>query len=137
MGEELGVDLKLRETDLGADLEVTPEGDLELVSGERNLGQAIINRLRTRLGELTDLGHSRYGSSLYEMIGEPNNERTRAIVRLMVRDAIKMDRRVKEIISIRVTTSKLNPNRLDIQVIVKPVSGEAVTIIFPFYLEVE
>ena len=85
MGEELGVDLKLRETDLGADLEVTPEGDLELVSGERNLGQAIINRLRTRLGELTDLGHSRYGSSLYEMIGEPNNERTRAIVRLMVR----------------------------------------------------
>jgi len=137
MSMDLGRDLKLRETELGADLTISPEGDLMLIEGEENLGQAIINRLRTRVGELRDLGHPRYGSTLYEMIGQPNNDRTRSLVRMIVRETIMRDRRVKEIISLTITTSKRDLNRLNIRVVIKPIVGEGViTIVFPFYLEV-
>ncbi|RLE69052.1 MAG: hypothetical protein DRJ34_01690, partial [Thermoprotei archaeon] len=114
MSMDLGRDLKLRETELGADLTISSEGDLMLIEGEENLGQAIINRLRTRVGELRDLGHPRYGSTLYEMIGQPNNDRTRSLVRMIVRETIMRDRRVKEIISLTITTSKRDLNRLNI-----------------------
>jgi len=137
MSMDLGRDLKLRETELGADLTISPEGDLMLIEGEENLGQAIINRLRTRVGELRDLGHPRYGSTLYEMIGQPNNDRTRSLVRMIVRETIMRDRRVKEIVSLTITTSKRDLNRLNIRVVIKPIVGEGViTIVFPFYLEV-
>ena len=134
----LGLDLKLIDEELGSDLGIGFSGDLATVSEEYNLGQAIVNRLRTRLGELAELGHSQYGSRLYELIGEPNNERTRGLIRLYTQECIAQDPRVEEIVSVSLEVPKENPNRVNINMSVLP-RGSATTlnIVFPFYLEVE
>lgn len=72
-------------------------GDLRLVSGRANLSQAILNRLFTRQGELADLGHPDYGSRLYQLIGEPNSLRTRAVAELYIREALAAEARIAEI----------------------------------------
>jgi len=133
----LGTDLKIQDEELGSDLAISPSGDLDLVSDEYNLGQAIINRLKTRRGELADLGHPNYGSLLYELVGEPNNERTRGRVRAYTAECVGQDPRVKEVLSIIVKVSKDDPHRIDIDITVLPIGrSTALNIVFPFYLEV-
>ena len=80
----------------GVDLQ--PErGDLALVAGRANLAQALLNRLFTRVGELSDLGHPDYGSRLYQLVGEINNARTRALAELYIRESLAYEERVKEV----------------------------------------
>ena len=135
--EQLGKDLKLVEKEDGIDIAVTPTGDLDIVAGDFNLGQSLINKLRTSKGELGDLGHRIYGSRLYELIGEPNNERTRELIRAYVREALLQDARVKEITYLSLETFKDNPNRIDIRATITPITGTSLlNIVFPFYLEV-
>ena len=134
---QLGRDLRLIDKDLGSDLSTTISGDLDLVDEEYNLGQAIINRLRTREGELADLGHASYGSRLYELIGEPNNEKTREQVRTAARECISQEPRVSEVIAINVAASRDNLNQIDVSISVMPIGRSTVlNIVYPFYLEV-
>src|SRR5881394_1026881 len=44
--------------------------DLAMARGVENLQQALILRLLTPLGSLSDLGHAGYGSRLHELIGQ-------------------------------------------------------------------
>lgn len=133
----LGRDLKLADEELGSDLALGPTGDLEMIGDEYNLSQAIINSLRTRRGELSDLGHPNYGSRLYELIGEPNNERTRNLARMYASECIVREPRVQEIVDITVNTPKDDPYRIDLDIAVLPIgSSTPLNIVFPFYLEV-
>lgn len=139
--ELLGTDLRLRmETrpdfvGIGMDLQVTRSGDIMTLAGRHNLVQAIFHRLLTRKGELAELGHPDYGSRLHELVGEPNNERTRELVRLYAKECISQEQRIREIVKIRVTASTAETVWLDITVI--PVrSTDAMNFTFPFSLEV-
>ncbi|NIN52762.1 MAG: hypothetical protein GTO23_06320 [Nitrososphaeria archaeon] len=135
--ERLGRDLKIVERDPGYDLNLGPTGDLETIGEEYNLAQAIIMRLNTMQGELTDLGHSSYGSRLYELIGEPNNERTRELVRIYALECVTRDPRVEEVVGISVEKVKDDPNRVDINISVRATGLTSIlNIVFPFYLEV-
>lgn len=100
--------MELAETYMGSDLSNSALGDLKEISGEMNLAQAILHRLRTIRGELSDIGHADYGSNLYDLIGEPNNQTTRDRVKAMVRANIREEPRIKEIVKIEVKS------RLDI-----------------------
>jgi len=136
-GEVLGRDLRLRFDELGADLAASPEGDLEIVSGELNLAQAIIARLMTEEGELYDIGHADYGSRLHELVGEPNNERTRERVRTVVLDCLAQEPRITDVVGVSVKTNALEPHRLDVEITVLPIeSSTFLSIVYPFYLEV-
>ncbi len=137
----LGRDLKLLDdlldSEVSSDLAVNASGDLATVSEAFNLGQALVNRIRTTQGELRDLGHALYGSRLYELVGEPNNARTRELARLYTRESVARDPRVREIVSVTVTAPKDDPHRLDIAISVLPISMTTpLNIVFPFYLEV-
>lgn len=133
----LGRDLKIKDEEMGVDLCLTPSGDLATVAHEYNVGQAAIARIRTRRGELQDLGHSRYGSRLYEMIGEPNNERTREMIRNITRETLMQDPRVKEIKRIDVRQSRFDPARVDVEITILAIESETpINIVYPFYLEV-
>lgn len=135
--ERLGRDLKIVEKDPGYDLNLGPTGDLETIGEEYNLAQAIIMRLNTMQGELTDLGHSSYGSRLYELIGEPNNERTRELVRIYALECVTRDPRVEEVVGISVEKVKDDLNRVDINISVRATGLTSIlNIVFPFYLEV-
>lgn len=98
----LGTDLSLADYYLGADLYIGKDGDLEITSDEMNIAQAILHRLRTIKGELADLGHPDYGSTILDFIGQPNNSVTRGRLRLAIRDAIRQEHRIRELISIDV-----------------------------------
>lgn len=133
----LGSDLRLVDSETGADLRLSPGGDLDLVDGELNLGQAIVHRIRTRRGELSDVGHGRYGSRLYDLIGEPNNETTRERVRVIVREALAHEPRIKETLRLSVTPSSERADAVEIEISVLSIESEApLNIVIPFYLEV-
>jgi len=141
--ELLGTDLKLRiETrpdfmGIGMDLQVRRSGDLMMSHGRQNLGQAILHRLLTRKGELADTGHPDYGSRLHELIGEPNNSRTRDLVRLYAKECISQDPRVREIAKVMAATAPDNPHVVLLDITVLPIkSSVPMNITFPFYLEV-
>jgi len=135
--EQLGRDLKIVEKDPGYDLNISPSGDLETIGEEYNLAQAIIMRLNTMQGELTDIGHSSYGSRLHELIGEPNNERTRELVRIYALESVNRDPRVEEVVNISVEQIEGDLNRIDISISVRATGLTSIlNIVFPFYLEV-
>lgn len=102
---------------LGADLLTSKGRDVRTVSGTSNLEQAILHRLRTRKGELKDLGHPNYGCEMYTLIGEPNNEMTRGLLRLMVMDALRQEPRIKEIVNVEVRPRRLRKasDKLDVE----------------------
>ncbi|PKP60321.1 MAG: hypothetical protein CVT89_00020 [Candidatus Altiarchaeales archaeon HGW-Altiarchaeales-2] len=121
--------------DVGRDIIINNTGDLETVSGAFNLGQAITNRLMTRKGELSELGHANYGSRMYELIGEPNNERTRELAKIYVKECLSQEPRIKEIV--KVVVSPVGNDRIDISISAIPIESEVVlNIVFPFYLEI-
>jgi phage baseplate assembly protein W len=133
----LGVDLKLKDEEMGVDLAISPTGDLQTVSEEMNVGQAVISRIRTRKGELLDLGHRQFGSRLYELVGEPNNEATRELVRNIAKETLSADPRIREIRRIDVKPSRFDPHRVDLEITVLAIRSETpINIVYPFYLEV-
>ena len=123
-----GIEVSDREA---VDLRTSTGGDLVKITGRANLAQSIINRLLTRKGELSQLGHSSYGSRLYELIGEPNNTRTRGLAELYIRESLKQERRIEEITEITFTApSRTGEDReeLKITINVKPVGEITITI---------
>ena len=135
--EKLGRDIKIFEKDPGYDLGLSPTGDLETIGEEYNLAQAIIMRLNTMQGELRDLGHSSYGSRLSELIGEPNNERTRELARIYALESVTRDPRVEEVVGISAEKFKDDPRRININISVRAKGLTTIlNMVFPFYLEV-
>jgi phage baseplate assembly protein W len=145
MDEELyGSDIKLKVeagTDyygLGADLKVGRSGDLQVVSGRENLGQALLQRLLTRKGELSDLGHPGYGSRLHDLVGRPNNQATRDLVRLYAKECVMQEPRVRDIVDIKVSPASGNPYAVVLDITVVPIkSNIPMNLVFPYYLEVK
>jgi phage baseplate assembly protein W len=105
------------------DLRATISRDIATTTGKHNLIQAIINRLLTRQGELAQLGHPEYGSRLYQLIGELNNNRTRALAEVYIRESLAQEPRVEEIRSITFAPPSrgLTRSMLEIMIAVKPV----------------
>ena len=105
------------------DLNLASTGDLATVSGRENLAQAIINRLLTRKGDLTTLGHPDYGSKLHTLIGELNNVRLRGKAELFIRECLAKEPRISEIVRIAFATPNRHDTReqLQVEIIIRPV----------------
>jgi len=93
----LGTDIGVYENPLGSDLILSQSGDLLLVSRDENISQAIINRLKTIIGEIEELGHPKYGSNIHDFIGRQNNQMTRERLKISVKDSLLEEKRIKEI----------------------------------------
>lgn len=113
-----GSDLRLQEGAGMLDLADDGTGDLALASGNDNIIQALLLRLKVRKGELTRLGCPDYGSRLHELIGEPNNTRTRVIAMGHARSTIEEDPRVKQVqdVKISVPPGERETVRIDMQI---------------------
>ena len=133
--EKFGKDLKLQFDPVGADL-IATKGDFETVSNENNLVQAIIHRLTTDEGELYDVGHADYGSRLHELVGEPNNARTRERLKNLIHACLAEEPRILEVTDIKVTPNQYDLNRLDIEITVLPIGKSSfLSVVYPFSLE--
>jgi phage baseplate assembly protein W len=134
--EKLGIDLKLKFDTVGADLNITRKGDLSTITAEDNLLQAITMRLSTEKGELYDLGHPDYGSRLFDVAGEVNNELTRQQIKLIVEECLSEENRIKKIVRINVTQDRFDQHRVNVEVTVIPKGTEQyLTLTYPFSLE--
>jgi phage baseplate assembly protein W len=148
--ETLGRDLRLNyawsggyfeDADLAGGVpEGKPPGELDLmvVDGVDNLTQAVANRLKTRRGELTALGHAGYGSRHHEMLGEPDVARTRNLIKLFVLQALRDEPRIERVLSVAVEPA--DPRQRDvvrIRIAVKAIRSETpLNLVVPFSLEV-
>jgi phage baseplate assembly protein W len=101
-------------------------GDLEIVSGRANLGQALILRLLTPRGGLAGLGHETYGSRLGELIGRGNDETTRNLARLYTLQALGDEPRVRPggVLDLSVTTAPGQPDTIRIAFSVLPIHDD-------------
>jgi phage baseplate assembly protein W len=113
-----GTDLALTGAAGGLDLRATPVGDLALAAGNANIVQALTLRLMVRKGELAALGWPDFGSRLHELIGEPNNQRTRVKLMGLARAAIEGDARVDQVLAVeaRVLPGERDTVRLDMEI---------------------
>ena len=90
-------DLLLRRTPDGRyDLAWTVR-DLATVEAVDLLVQALTMRLVCVRGELTRLGHPRYGSMLHTFIGQPRDRENLGLLRRYVRKTLLADPRVREV----------------------------------------
>ena len=110
--------------------------DLDTLSGEDNLKQALLLRFLTPVGEMAVLGHPTYGSRLFDLIGQPNTQTNRNRAKLYVLQALAAEPRVKEVLSVQVTENRGYPNQIDIDVSLTPIDSDtSVNLVFPFFLE--
>ena len=119
-----GTDLKLGDRFGGFDLLPSAVHNIDVATGNDNIIQALILRLRVRQGELAPLGWPAYGSRIHELIGELNIPRTHLKLMAFARNALLQDPRVEDILDIRAqvlpgerTTVRL---LIDIQLIDQP-----------------
>ena len=81
-------------TDIKADWSFT-DGDINLVSGKSNLGQAIVNRLKADL--TTFIFYNRYGGNLFEHMGDLNHPTIHEYIKIEVEEICRQDPRIKQV----------------------------------------
>ncbi len=114
----------------------TGQTDLATLEQVENLQQALRLRFFTQHGELAHLGHPDYGCRLYELIGELNTESNRNRAKLYTLLALQAEPRVKEVLSVTVTTRRRKRWQVDIDVQIKTIDGDTVlNLVFPFFFE--
>jgi phage baseplate assembly protein W len=111
--------------------------DVGVASGTENLAQAIIMRLLTPRGELSELAHPEYGSRLHELIGRPNTETTRNLVKLFILESLQAEPRIEEVLEATVEPAPGRRDTVGVLLRVKPVGEIPVLTIGPFTLELE
>ena len=109
--------------------------DLALLTGRDNLGQAVLMRLLTPRGELSALAHPDYGSRLGELIGRPNTDTTRNLVKLYILEALAAEPRIEKVVEVKVEPVKGTRDTVTVALGVKPVGAFQPLSIGPFELE--
>lgn len=112
--------------------------DLKVASELASADQLLVNRLKTQKGELAALGHPEYGSRHHELIGEPNVERTRNLIKLYVLEALRHEPRIEKVLACKVYAPHDPPRdvvRIELEL---RMVGEASArnLVVPFSLEV-
>jgi phage baseplate assembly protein W len=116
--------------------DVSPRArDLAVVSGVSNLAQALVLRLQTERGELTDLGHPDYGSRHHQLVGELNTESNRNLVKLYVLECLRQEPRLAEITRVAVRPYERRERRLEVEIQVEAIvrgSSTPLSLVIPF-----
>jgi phage baseplate assembly protein W len=102
--------------------DVTPrEVDFGVVGGRANLVQSLILRLSTERGELGPLGHPDYGTRHLALIGEPNTETNRNLLKLYVLEALRQEPRLERIdrIDVRPAAGRGDRDKVDVEIVVR------------------
>ncbi len=112
--------------------------DIQTKSGVEAAVQFLVDRLKTQQGELAAPGHPEYGSRHHELIGEPNIDRTRNLIKIYVLEALRHEPRIQSVLKADVRAATDPPRdivriELTIQLIDEP---QALDFVVPFSLEV-
>ena len=120
-------DLRLRFANGTADIE-PGEGERGLVRGLDNLVQALTLRLLIDRGELSGLGHPRYGTRIRDLLGQTMDRANLELLRRYVRRSLLDDPRVAEVVQVAVQPHPAEPGAVQVTATVRAVSGETATV---------
>ncbi len=112
--------------------------DIATVGGVPAAVQFLVDRLKTQQGELVALGHPEYGSRHHELIGQPNVQRTRNLIKVYVLEALRHEPRIAKVLSANVYATS-SPPRDTVQIdLTVQLIGQAnpLNFVVPFSLEV-
>ena len=111
--------------------------DIRTVDRVEAISQALVNRLKTRKGELAPLGHPDYGSRHHELIGEPNVQRTRNLIKLYILQALRREPRIERVLSAVVRPDPQPPRSMvRLERTLKLIGEQApLNLVVPFSLE--
>lgn len=111
--------------------------DIATITGIENLQQSIINRIMTKRGELDELGHPEYGSRHHNLIGEPNTESNRNLIKFHILECLSHEPRVERILRTQVKTDTDNRGLVRIYLEIKIISVTSpLNLVIPFSFEV-
>jgi hypothetical protein len=108
-------------TDINSDFTFT-NGDINLVSGTQNLGQAICNRLNSDLTTY-DTFYPRYGGNLFEWFGEWNTPNIHEYIKIEIESILDQDPRIA---SVEATVNKNDNKTAGVTLEVTPVGSEEI-----------
>lgn len=106
-----------------------PEGkgevfDFTRVDGRELIAQAMVLRLVTPQGALSELGHAGYGSRLHELIGRNKTDSLRALCRTFVLEAVAQEPRVEDkAVALEFDPQREQADNFIFVLAVKPVAG--------------
>ena len=107
-------------TDIRSDWSFT-DGDINLISGKSNLGQAIVNRLKSDL--TTFIFYNRYGGNLFEHFGDKNNPNIHEYIKIEVESICRQDPRIKQV---ETTVNKTDSETITIDLKLLTISSDEV-----------
>jgi phage baseplate assembly protein W len=111
--------------------------DIATVTEIDNLQQSLINRIMTKKGELDELGHPEYGSKHHDLIGEPNTESNRNLIKFYILECLSHEPRIERILRTQVKTDTDNRGLVRIYLEIKTISFTSpINLIIPFSFEV-
>lgn len=112
------------------------ENDAEVVRDVDAARQLLVNRIQTRRGELGVLGHPEYGSRHHELIGEPNVQRTRDLVKLHILECLRHEPRIAKVLGCAVTSAPRPRDVVRVEIDLRLVDHpEPLNLVVPFDLE--
>ena len=97
------------------------ERDISVINGKANLIQSLILRLKTERGELAALAHPDYGSRHHQLIGEPNTEANRNLIKLYILECLRQEPRLEEVqkIDVQPGAGRENRDKAEVTITVK------------------
>lgn len=111
--------------------------DIATVIGTDNLQQSLINRIMTKKGELDQLGHPEYGSRHHDLIGEPNTESNRNLIKFHILECLSQEPRIERILRTQVRTDKDKRDLVGIYLEIKIIGVTSpLNLVIPFSFEV-
>ena len=120
-------DLRLRFVNGTADIEVGT-GEQGMVRGLDNLVQALTLRLLVDRGELSGLGHPRYGTRTRDLLGQTMDRANLELLRRYVRHALLDDPRVAEVTHVTVAPRSAELGAVEVTATVRAVNGDTATL---------
>lgn len=109
-------------TDLQGDWSLNSNGDLNLVTGEANLGQAIKNRLSAD-PDTYELFYEKYGGVLFDHMGDLNQANIHEYIRIEIEDILSQDPSIR---NLTCTVEKNDSKSVLVTLNVTPVGSDEV-----------
>lgn len=108
---------------LGTDIDDSwsfTDGDINLVSGEFNLQQAIVNRLKCPYDFYQEF-YPVYGGNLMDEMGELNNSSAHEYLRIEIESILQQEPRIKELTC---TVNKTDSNTVEVNLKIRTIDND-------------
>ena len=99
------------------DLLASPSGDLQVVTGENNIREALFRRLMTVQGSL--IHRPNYGVGIKQFVNAPNTFDNQRLIAQRIKEQFELDFRVDEVVAVQIDNRPDNPERITFTVRVR------------------